>query len=320
LPFEPPLFTDGLSAPPIRRYGGPIIDAHTHTDTAEVAELLAQVAADFGVRTIVGIARLEAIPDLRRTLGPAYRPIVRIDQDLVGAPDRFTRENVRLVREAHALGAVGAKFWFAPRFFDETHFRLDHPALRPVFETLVELDMMALVHVADPDCFFDRQYADRARFGTKPDQYEPLEAVLAAFPGLRLQGAHFGGDPEHLDHVRRLLDTYPHYMIDSSATKWMARELGRRPAESRAFIIERADRILFGSDLVAFGGARPADYASRYWALRWLWEGEGERPSPVPDPCAADPARPRVHGLALPDDVLRRLYTTNAERWFGLAG
>ena len=55
-------------------------------------------------------------------------------------------------------------------------------------------------------------------------------------------------------------------------------ELGRRPQVSCAFIIERADRLLFGSDLVVFHGARAADYASRYWALRWLWEGEGERP------------------------------------------
>jgi hypothetical protein len=318
LPFEPPLFTECLSAPPVRRYTGPIIDAHSHTDTAEDAALLVRTAADFGVQTVVGVARLEAIPALQRAFGDAYRPIVRTDQGLVGDPARFTRENVRLIREARALGAVGAKFWFAPRFYAESGWRLNHPALAPVFEALVELGMVALVHVADPDCFFDRQYADRSRFGTKAEQYESLEAVLAATPHLKLQGAHMGGDPEHLDHLRRLLDAYPNFMIDSSATKWMARELGRRPADSRAFIIERADRLLFGSDLVAFHGAQAADYASRYWALRWLWEGEGERPSPVPDPCAVDPVRPMVHGLALPDDILSRLYTENARRWFGL--
>jgi hypothetical protein len=312
------LFTEGLSQPPIRRYGGPIIDAHTHTDIAADARLLVRVAADFGIRRLVGVARLDAIPDLQRTFGDTYRAIVRTDQSLVDEPDRFTRENERLVRAAAALGAVGAKFWFAPRFFSESGWRLNHPALAPVFEALAELGLVALVHIADPDRFFENQYADQARYGTKADQYEALEAVLAAHPRLRLQAAHFGGAPEHLDHVGRLLEKYPNLMIDSSGTKWMVRELGLRPADSRAFIVRWADRILFGSDLVVFGGAKAADYASRYWALRWLWEGEGTRPSPVPDPCAADPARPQVNGLALPDDVLAKLYTTNAQRWFGL--
>jgi hypothetical protein len=69
---------------------------------------------------------------------------------------------------------------------------------------------------------------------------------------------------------------------------------------------------------VAFRGARPADYASRYWVHRWPWEGDGPRPSPIRDPCAADVANPQVHGLSLPDDVLARLYFQEACRWFGM--
>jgi hypothetical protein len=38
----------------------------------------------------------------------------------------------------------------------------------------------------------------------------------------------------------------------------------------------------------------------------------------VPDPCATAPGGPTVTGLALPDDVLARLYTENARRWFGI--
>ena len=318
MPFEPPLFTEGLSTPPVRRYAGPIIDAHTHLDDVEDARLLFRVAADFGVRVVCGAARPQAIPAFQREFGPAFRPIVRIDQSLLGDAARFARENVRAIREGRAAGAVAAKFWFSPKFVAEAGFRFDAPALRPVLETLAELGMPALVHIADPDCWFAGRYADLSRFGTKAAHYEQLEHVLAEFPALKVQGAHFGGDPEHLDHIGRLLDAHPNYCVDSSATKWMARELGRNPAESRAFIARRADRIIFGSDLVAFRGARPADYASRYWVHRWLWEGDGPRPSPIPDPCAADPVAPQVLGLSLPDDVLARLYFANACRWFGM--
>lgn len=317
--FEPPLFVEGLDAPPVRRYGGPVIDAHTHMDRVEDARLLFDVAAAFGVRVLCGVSRPASIEVLARAFGDAYRPIVRIDHSLIGHPDRFARENVRAIRQARAHGAVAGKFWYAPRFVAETAFRFDSPVLAPVFEALAELGMPALVHIGDPDCFFRTQYADAARFGDKAAQYAMLEHTLAAFPTLKVQGAHFGGDPEDLAHLRRLLDTYPNYYMDSSATKWIARELAVRPAEARAFVIERADRIVFGSDLVTFAEAGRADYASRYWVHRWLWEGEGPRPSPIPDPCVPWPEGPRVHGLALPDDVLAKLYTQNAARLLGIS-
>jgi len=318
MPLEPPRFTEGLSQPGVRRYTGPIIDAHTHVEAVDDAWLLFQAGRGFGVRVFCGVVRPEGIDPLRREFGDALRPIVRVDHSLIGDPDRFARENVRAVREARAKGAVAAKFWYAPKFVAETGFRFDSPALRPILEMLAELGMAALVHIADPDCWFETRYADAARYGTKADQYGPLEHVLAEMPGLRIQGAHFGGDPEHLDHLRQLLDRYPNYYLDSSATKWMARELSARPAESRAFIIERADRIVFGSDLVAHFDATPAHYTSRYWVQRWLWEGEGERPSPIPDASAAEPDEPKVCGLNLPDDVLARLYAGNARRLLGI--
>lgn len=318
MPREAPLFTDGLATPPVRRYTGPIVDAHVHVERVEEARLLMQVGRDYGVRAVCGVSRLESIAPLREAFGDAYRPVVWVDHTHAADAARFARDNVRAIREARALGAVAAKFWYSPRFYAQTRMRLDHPSLRPLFEALVDLGMAALVHVADPDCWFRSQYLDANRYGTKALHYEALERALAGFPALRLQGAHFGGDPEDLDHLRRLLDAYPNLHLDTSATKWVARELSLKPALGRAFLIERADRLVFGSDLVAFREAAPADYASRYWVHRWLWEGEGPRASPVPDPCAPWPDGPRVEGLALPDDVLARLYAGSARRLLGI--
>ena len=57
-------------------------------------------------------------------------------------------------------------------------------------------------------------------------------------------------------------------------------------------------------------------YASRYWALRMMWEGHGEVESPIADPDLAMVApdrhgpldAPPLRGLALPPDLLRVLY------------
>ncbi len=318
MPRERPLTTEDLTRPPVQRWSGPIIDSHTHTGSVESSQLLFEVAESYGVTTILGITHAESIPPLQAAFGERYRPIVWVEHDHLREPKRFADHNVARIREARARGAVAGKFWYTPRFWDETHFRFDDPSLRPIFELLAELGMPALVHVSDPDCWFATRYADRKRYRTKVEQYEQLEGTLAAVPDLKVVGAHFGGDPEHLDHLRHLLATYPNYNVDSSATKWIVRELSVKPEESRAFVIEHADRIVFGSDIVAFEGARPPDYQSRYWAHRWLWEGEGRRDSPIPDPCAPWSTGPIVEGLDLPDDVLAKLYHDNACRLFGL--
>jgi len=318
MPRESPETTEDLSKPPIRRYAGPIVDCHTHVRTLEEACLLLAVAEAFGVRVVCGVVDLEGMEALVEALGDRFRPIVRVDHGHIGRPERFARESVGRILAARNLGAVAAKFWYSPRFVAETGFSIDSPALKPVLEALAELGMAALVHIADPDAWFAAYYADRARYGTKAEHFDRLERALDRHPDLKVLGAHFGGHPEDLGHVGRLLERYPNYAIDSSATKWVARALALQPAESRRFVVRWAERILFGTDLVAFPEAVPEDYASRYWAHRWMWEGEGPRPSPVPDPSAPWPEGARVHGLALPDDVLAKLYTANARRFLGV--
>jgi hypothetical protein len=102
----------------------------------------------------------------------------------------------------------------------------------------------------------------------------------------------------------------------------------------RAFMHRWRGRILFGSDIVTNeehlqGGdkttemaAKASDhesafdlYASRYWALRALWETDWSLESPISDPDLAmvDPGRhphdaPRLEGKRLPTDTLRQLY------------
>jgi len=318
MPREAPRTDEDLSHPPVRRYAGPIVDCHTHVRTPEEALPLLAVAEAFGVRVVCGVADLEEMAALARALGDRFRPIVRVDHGLIGRTERFARENVGRILAAQNLGAVAAKFWYSPRFVAETGFSIDSPALAPVLEALADLGMAALVHIADPDTWFAEHYADRARYGTKAEHFDRLERALDRHPNLKVLGAHFGGHPEDLGRLGRLLERYPNYAIDSSATKWIARELGRKPAESRRFVVRWAERILFGTDLVAFPEAVPEDYASRYWAHRWMWEGEGPRPSPVPDPSAPWPEGARVHGLALPDDVLAKLYSANARRFLGV--
>jgi hypothetical protein len=116
----------------------------------------------------------------------------------------------------------------------------------------------------------------------------------------------------------------------------MVRELSRHPRQRLVdFLARHRGRVLFGSDIVttddhlapapdktemAAKASAPEDafdlYASRYWALRTLWESDHDGPSPIADPDLAlvHPDRhgpmdaPRLRGKRLPGDLLRSLY------------
>jgi predicted TIM-barrel fold metal-dependent hydrolase len=167
-----------------------------------------------------------------------------------------------------------------------------------------------MVHVADPDVWFTGKYADPAKFGTKPEQYVGLERMLQMFPELTWIGAHMGGDPEHADHLQDLLERFPNFYLDTSATKWQVREVSAHRDAIRNLICKFPSRFLFGSDLVTRHFLVRDHYVSRYWCQRTLWESRWEGLSPIADPDA--PPSPRLRGLGLPPEVLRQVYYDNA--------
>jgi hypothetical protein len=121
----------------------------------------------------------------------------------------------------------------------------------------------------------------------------------------------------------------------------MIRELSRQPrTELIDFLKKFRGRIMFGSDIVTTDehlapaeeklemAAKAASaqqafdlYASRYWALRTLWETDYEGESPIADPDLhmIDPKRygeldaPQMIGKSLPRDLLCDLYHDAAE-------
>ncbi|HEY8505724.1 MAG TPA: amidohydrolase family protein, partial [Gemmataceae bacterium] len=230
-------------------------------------------------------------------------------------PDEAGLRNLELFLEA---GVEMVKIWAAPRG-RERGLVLDAPwriaALRRARDAGVRVVM---VHVADPDRWFETVYADSAKFGTKPEQYAPLRRLLNEFPDMRFIAAHMGGDPEHPDHLEALLEAHPNLYYDTSATKWQVREVSKRRDAVRDLIRRFPDRFLFGSDLVTRHNLDREHYVSRYWCQRTLWESTWEGPSPIADPdhvpAGDEGPTPTLRGLGLPPDVLEQVYSGNARR------
>jgi predicted TIM-barrel fold metal-dependent hydrolase len=91
-------------------------------------------------------------------------------------------------------------------------------------------------------------------------------------------------------------------MIETGAREG---ELGRQPHRTREIFIKYSDRIMFGTD----EGAGEAMYQNYF---RWLETNDEYFPySQYPQQ-----GRWMIYGLALPDDVLAKVYHGNAEELF----
>jgi hypothetical protein len=322
------------------RYTGPLLDVHSHVmrtrpadgtsgfptgsgadPSLEQAVTMLEVAREFGIVQTVTMCFPEDIPPLRERFGPellfngsiSKKTIDEADDEAFRLLDRFLELGVRII-----------KFWSAPRgrergLFVDAPWRIE--AARRAIAAGVRIFM---VHVGDPDAWFRTVYADAEKYGTKPDQYVGLRRMLEAFPEAAWIGAHMGGDPEHPDHLEALLEEYPHFHLDTSATKWQVREVSARPDSIRRLICRYPDRFLFGSDLVTRHGLPREHYVSRYWCQRTLWESEWQGRSPIADPdyvpAASEPSTPPLRGLSLPGEVLQKIYLDNARRLLGEPG
>jgi hypothetical protein len=323
--------------------GYPIIDIHTHINGAAAARIMLEAMDLYGIGRAYSMTLLEQVPAIQEVFGDRIRFIAIPDW---GSKDRKTANGdafLRNIERFHQLGARVVKFWQAPRgmdlaaeYGDHRMWDLDRPDRLRAIDLAASLGMVLMAHIADPDTWFATKYKDAAKYGTKRSHYEPLEMLLERYRHRQWFVAHMGGWPEDLEFLSGLLERHPNLALDTSATKWMVREISKHSvADVQRFVRRWKGRLMFGSDIVtADEHLKPAAgktemqskaespetafdlYASRYWALRMLWEADGAMASPISDPDLAmiAPERfgpndaPTLRGSALEPDLLRSLY------------
>ena len=336
-----------LGKPPV-----PIIDAHCHINGPSAARVMLDAMNTYGVERVYSQTQLPAHEAVRDAMGDRARFIAvpTYGSDDLGYAMR--QGLLDQLPEWHERGARCLKLWTAPRLRDSIEdagldadeiATLESPWRRRIMDRASELGMMLMVHIADPDTWFATSYADSRKYGTKRDQYAAFERMLDVYRQPWM-AAHMGGWPEDLGFLTGLLERHDNLILDTSATKWMVRELSKHPRDEFVGFLERfAGRILFGSDIVAsdehleatdpnsprFGAtlaSSPDDafnlYASRYWALRTMYETDYRGESNIADPDLAmvEPdgynalSAPQLVGQHLPEDLLKVLYRGAAEQ------
>jgi predicted TIM-barrel fold metal-dependent hydrolase len=300
----------------------PVIDYHNHLDAQDPGRVL-EIMDECGIEMIVNITMrvgreaLDMIHKYHSAAPDRFRTYGWMDWSDLQTSEFFLRAGERL-EDLVAHGGCGLKLWkdlgTSLSDADGKLLRVDDERLAPLFEKAAELGVPIMFHTADPDAFFfpidpeNERYEELAAHPewsfhgahfSKQELLAQRDRVFARHPKTRFVAAHVAERPENLAYVSRLLETYPNVSVDIGAR---SAELGRQPYTARRFFLEYSDRILFGTDLVP----EPEMYRLHF---RFLETDDQyfEYPSH-----ASRQGRWNIHGLFLPDEVLRRVYRDNA--------
>jgi len=198
-------------------------------------------------------------------------------------------------------GIVGYKIWVGVSPL------IDRPANDATFTKMEEIGMVgASVHISQP--YPTKWCDDPVKFW---EAHNAWERVLDRHPKLKVVNAHmldhFNSD-EQLDYLMYVLERYPNVHVDLGARFQQFNRMDRD--KLRNFMIKYADRILFGTDI----GGQPAEgryrqVAESYYRAFQLLETDkvvkGGFFSGM-----------ETRGLALPADVLEKIYYRNAARLY----
>jgi predicted TIM-barrel fold metal-dependent hydrolase len=209
--------------------------------------------------------------------------------------------------------------------------RMDIPVTDPYFADywarVEELGLPIVWHVNDPEEFWDPEripgWAKERDWGYGPEDvqkeqlYAEVDEVLARYPRLRIAFAHFYFLSADLPRAARFLDEHPTVSFDLAPGVEMLYNLSRDPEASRAFFLRYADRIVFGTDLFSSLSVQEGRFRAGI-IYRWLESEDTFRVPEGADFLLGPPEDGLIRGMALPEDVLSRIYGQNFGRVAGV--
>ena len=232
----------------------------------------------------------------------------------------FAERTAEQLTDAVKRGVCGVKifknFGLSYKNPDGTLIAIDDPRWDPIWNACGTLGIPIIIHTGDPAAFFDpidesnerweelSRHPDWSFYGDEfPSRGELLAArnqVIAKHPKTNFIGAHIANNAEDLAEVGRWLDQFPNLYVEPASR---IAELGRQPFTAREFLIKYSDRILFGTD-----GPFPETRVRLYWRFFETHDESFPYSEKTPPPQGLW----QIHGVKLPDDVLRKIYHQNA--------
>jgi predicted TIM-barrel fold metal-dependent hydrolase len=311
----------------------PATDIHAHWSMQLDPAVLLASMDDLGVERAINLSGGFG-PQLDRMLERFHRAapgrlliFANIDFTRIDEPN-FGAGMAAALEAAAAKGVAGVKIFksLGLTIKDDSGkvVAVDDPRLDPIWAACGRLGIPVLIHSADPIAFFepiDEQNERWVQLHRHPDwsfhgpQFPSFAEVLAQHdrmiarhPGTTFISAHMGSQAEDLTALAERLARLPNLHVDISGR---VAELGRQPYAARRFLLQWQDRVLYGTDRYP---GRPDQPRHRIYCRFLETADEYFKYYDHPFPPTGEW---RIYGVHLPDEVLRKIYQTNADRVLG---
>ncbi len=320
------------------------IDAHVHVDTdrpdfihqamADNFRLLTinwddpNESADMEVQQNFSLAQLKAFPG-----HIAYATTFSVrDFNDTGWEER----TLAYLKNSFANGAIAVKIYkvIGMDLKDENGkwVMIDDPRFDPIIDFIQAIGVPVIGHLGEPkNCWLPLEgmtvNGDRRYFGKHPeyhmylhpeapsyeDQIRARVNMLRKHPNLMFVGAHLGSLEWSVDELAKRLDEFPNMAVDMAARIPQLQFQAMKDRQKvRDFMIKYQDRLIYGTDLSVEPSSDPnglKENAHTTWANDWKFFVSNEEIS-------VSSFDGKFKGLALPKEVVEKIYFTNAKRWF----
>jgi len=315
------------------------IDAHVHIRTTDPAIMEFVGAEGFKLLTINTRSNSQEYIDKQREYAVKMKGLYPNEISWLAT---FSMENfeepgwadgvIRKLQENLDEGASGFKVWkdIGMTFQDSlgSFVLLDDPLFKPVLEYMEASDLPLLTHIGEPlNCWLPIDSmtvnGDKSYFTNNPQYHMYLhpdypsherlmqsrDHVLATYPGLKMIGAHLGSLEWDVAVLAERLDRYPNFAVDLAARVCHFQVQDREKV--REFVSKYQDRILYATDL----GVSEENVEDRIqwleneWRSDWAYfAGDSLMSSGNVDG--------EFRGLDLDEEVLRKIFYSNALHWY----
>jgi len=317
----------------------PKIDAHVHirTDDSSVMEYV--LSEGFQLLTINTRSNSQDYIDSQKEFAMNMKDAYPEDIEWLAtfSMEGFEKPGwaervVQKLQEDLEQGAVGFKIWkdIGMTFRDSIgrFVFLDDPLFKPILEFMEQSRQPLLTHIGEPrNCWLPIDSmtvkGDQSYFSNHPEYHaylhthipsherlmESRDHVLANYPNLQMVGAHLGSLEWDVDVLAERLDRYPNFAVDMAARVCHFQVQDREKV--KAFIIKYQDRLLYATDLGVSGdfSEQKRAWLEDEWHSDWAYFA-------TDDILTSRNLDQEFQGLNLSPRVLRKLYYTNAVRWY----
>ncbi len=319
------------------------IDAHVHDNTVDPAfEIVAQ---QDGFRLLSINVDYPDFPSSDTQLNVAVQKVKEYPAlfafastfHMTGFDDPgWSAHTNRYLDSTFAAGAIAVKFWknIGMVFRDKNGalVMINDPRLQPIFDHLAERKIPVVNHTGEPrDCWLPVEKMmsnDMKEYFSHHPQYHMYlhpdmpsyeaqirarDSMLSRNPTVTVMGAHLGSLEWSVDSIESMLAKHPNAVVDIAARMdYLQIQSQQNWEKVRQFFCNYPDRILYGTDLVR----NPSDSAAAFTqAAHEKWLSDWEYLVTDSTLTLANVTGP-VKGLALPRDVIDKVYCLNAERVF----